>query len=90
MHLALPNFRNLYRHITDTLSDGSYALVIDYNYPVALFSGTKSVVISTDFWMGGKNVFLGVCYIVVACLCFAAVAFFFIFSKLSNERKAHW
>ena len=38
-------------------------------YPVTGFQGTKSVVLGTTEWVGGKNDFLGVAYVVVGVIC---------------------
>ncbi|XP_050425272.1 cell cycle control protein 50A [Adelges cooleyi] len=74
---ALPDFRKLYRrvdHSVDMFSNGlpkgNYTLSIEYNYPVAGFGGTKSLILSNTSFTGGKNHFLGYAYIVVGCISF--------------------
>lgn len=67
---GLPTFRKLYmRNDNDPLQSGRYSITIFDNYPVDMFHGTKSIVISTVTWVGGRSVFLGAAFIATAALC---------------------
>jgi hypothetical protein len=39
------------------------------DFPVTVYGGTKSIIISTRTVIGGKNPFLGIAYVVVGGLC---------------------
>ncbi|KAI3641353.1 hypothetical protein MIR68_000483 [Amoeboaphelidium protococcarum] len=84
---GLPTFRKLYgKNTADDLQPGSYQIDIEYNFPTSYFSGTKGIVLSTTSWLGGKNPFLGVAYMVVGCICLF-LGIIFLIKQYVSPRK---
>ena len=84
---GLPRFRKLYG-IIDTAIEANTILNfrVDASFPVNAFGGSKSLVVATTSWAGGKNAFLGIAYIVVGAICLVLGAAFFVKHRL-HPRK---
>ena len=85
---AFPTFRKLYGKLnTQNLLRGTYQVEIDYNYPVTAFSGTKRIILSTTSFMGGKNSFLGITYIVVGIISFVVGIGLLMIHAITKKRQ---
>lgn len=83
---ALPKFRKLYAKITDDIKKGEVIKFdIQANFDVSKFKGTKSLVLTTTTWFGGKNDFLGTCFLVVGTICLVFGVAFFIKNGVSRR-----
>jgi CCR4-NOT transcription complex subunit 1 len=66
---GLPTFRKLYGRVNvEEMDKGLYTVTIKDTYEVSGYQGTKSFVISTTSWAGGKNDSLGYGFIAVGGL----------------------
>ncbi|SCU77330.1 LAMI_0A00738g1_1 [Lachancea mirantina] len=64
---GLPKFYKLaLKNETATLPAGAYQMNIDLEYPVTIFGGSKTFVLTTNSIIGGRNMSLGVVYLIVA------------------------
>lgn len=73
---ALPDFVKLYfKNKLDKLPKGTYQLSIGLHWPVLPFEGSKLIFISQRSVIGGKNIFLGISWMVGGGICFVLAIF---------------
>lgn len=85
---ALPSFRKLFRIIDADIPKGSYELTVTDRFPVQAFEGKKYMVMSTAGWIGGKNPFLGIAYVVVGALSLAFGIIFGLKEVIAPRKEA--
>ncbi|OXA58115.1 cell cycle control protein 50A [Folsomia candida] len=91
---ALPNFRKLHRFIdmaslgsNGEMPKGSYSFEIQYNYEVASFEGTKTLILTEQAFFGGRNVILGIILMSVGSF---VLLLGLILLLLSFKRRTTW
>lgn len=83
---ALPDFRKLFAKVQKTSLELPVTVRINNRYDVGSYEGTKSIVLSESTWIGGRNLFLGIAYIVVGSICLFVGALFFFYHRKSPRR----
>jgi len=84
---ALPSFRKLYGIINKDIAAGTTIVFnVAAAYPVTGFSGRKTLVLSTTSFLGGKNAFLGIAYIVVGFVCLLLAGLFGVRQLIGGRR----
>lgn len=67
---ALPKFRKLYAILNNDLAEGeTVTFSVEANFDVSHFKGTKSLILTTTSWFGGKNTFIGVAFVAIGAIC---------------------
>lgn len=85
---ALPTFRKLYGRIMDDIpKGGTVTFDVDAEFWVNKFKGKKYLIITTASFVGGKNSFLYIAYLVVGSFCLAAALAFAIKIAVVGPRK---
>jgi len=88
---AKPDIRKLWGKINSPIAAGTVLNVAVQNrYDTYHWGGAKSLILSTNSWVGGKNLFLGVVYLVVAGLALIAALAFLICYHLGAIRRRNF
>ena len=85
---GLPNPIKLWGRINQDLKkDDNIQIKIEYNYDVKHYEGRKKIILSNTTIFGGKNTFMGVCYIVVGTLSLISAIIFPIGYKIQMQKE---
>lgn len=85
---GLPNPMKLWGKIEQDLKkDDIIRIEIDYKYDVKHYDGKKKIILSNTTIFGGKNTFMGICYIVVGILSLICVIIFLIGYKIQMKKE---
>jgi len=84
---ALPTFRKMHAIINSDLQAGEHVTFsVQANFDVSVFQGSKSLVMTTTSWFGGKNTFLGNAFMVLGTAC-SAIGVLFGMKMVCSTRK---
>lgn len=84
---GLPKFYKLAaKNENGTLKKGIYETSIGLNYPVQIFGGSKSYILTTNSIVGGRNMSLGIVYLIVAAVAIM-FAVIFVIKLVVTPRK---
>ena len=79
------NPRKVWGRIDQDLELGSYTLKVNSNWDASIYGGEKRVILATTNSMGGKGIFLSICYLIVGALALV-LAIGFIIRKLIRPK----
>ncbi|RNF26628.1 uncharacterized protein Tco025E_01420 [Trypanosoma conorhini] len=85
---SLPTFRKLHRVIHTDLPPGKYVMVIGEHFDVSSFGGTKSFVLATLSWLGGRNVWLQALYFSVGGFSVIFAVVLLLVHRFSGDRAS--
>ena len=85
---GLPNFTKLWGRINDDFEIGDTIIItVKNNYDALSYNSSKAIVLTTVNEFGGKNMFLGISYIVIGTICLILSVVFFIGFKIHKKKE---
>ena len=82
-----PMFRKLYGYFeTDIPANSRLVFQVTANFEVGSFSGQKTLILSTTDWLGGKNHYVGYCFVLVGSI-LLVLSFAFGLKQFYRPRK---
>ncbi|EMR09767.1 hypothetical protein PNEG_01951 [Pneumocystis murina B123] len=93
---GLPTFEKLsLRNDTGIMKAGAYEIEVVMHFPVTKYNGSKTIIISTRSFIGGRNLFFSIAYIISGALSFIIGSFFtccYLIKprKLGDHRYLSW
>jgi hypothetical protein len=82
--------QKLYGQIDTAIPEGSsVTLTVSNKYNTYQYGGAKRVILTTNSWVGGRNLVLPIIYLIMSALCYLGALFFFVGYDLGYIWKRH-
>mmetsp|Transcript_3993 Transcript_3993/g.4627 ORF Transcript_3993/g.4627 Transcript_3993/m.4627 type:complete len:275 (+) Transcript_3993:167-991(+) len=87
---SFPDFIKLYGKVSGKMEKGNYTVMVDNQWDTKQIKAQKSIYFSTTNGLGGTNLFLGICFLIVAFIVMIIMLMIMIFECTRASKANHY